>query len=78
METFSIYIPAGTIVVASRNRRDRTGRLVGADNHTVTLQGDCYIDEATRDEDGAYSYCLRPDEKDATIYTCCAGCAAIF
>lgn len=77
MQTFSIHIPAGTIVLAQHNRRDRSGRVVGIESRTVTLQGGCYIDDATRNEDGAYSYCLRPDEKDATVYTCCTSSATV-
>ena len=52
---YSLHIPAGTKVLGK--------------NGIVTLKGDAYIKDATRDSDGAFRYSIGANE-----YICSAGC----
>lgn len=51
--TVRVMIPAGTIVFEHRNSPTKAGVV---EDRPVTLKGDVFIDDATRQADGGYGY----------------------
>jgi hypothetical protein len=67
--TANIFIPAGTIVGYSFKRRSGAKPITG----TVRLIAPVFIDDAIRDEDGAWRYDLAPGR----TYFCAGGLATV-